>query len=43
MGSYIYDVKHFRGARDQRKFPTKMTRGKIFPFEVLEYMKVDDA
>ena len=38
---YVYDVKHFRGARDLRQFPTKMKRGKIFPFEVLEFMKVD--
>ena len=38
---YVYDVKHFRGARDLRQFPTKMRRGKIFPFEVLEFMKVD--
>jgi 5S rRNA maturation endonuclease (ribonuclease M5) len=38
---YVYEVKHFRGARDQRKFPTKMTRGKTFPFEVLEFAKVD--
>lgn len=38
---YVYDVKHFRGARDLRQFPIKMKRGKIFPFEVLEFMKVD--
>ena len=38
---YVYDIKHFRGARDLRQFPTKMKRGKIFPFEVLEFMKVD--
>lgn len=38
---YIYDVKHFRGARDRRRFPTKMMRGKLFPFEVLEFMGVD--
>ena len=40
VGEYIYDVRHFRGARDQRQFPTKMKRGKVFPFEVLEFMKV---
>lgn len=38
---YVYDVNHFRGARDQRKFPLKMTRGRTFPFEVLEFAKVD--
>ena len=40
VGEYVYDVKHFRGARDQRPFPTKMVRGKVFPFEVIEYNKV---
>jgi 5S rRNA maturation endonuclease (ribonuclease M5) len=38
---FVYNVSHFRGARDQRQFPTKMKRGKVFPFEVLEFMKVD--
>lgn len=38
---YVYDVKHFRGARDRRRFPTKMVRGKLFPFEVTEFMSVD--
>jgi len=38
---YVYEVKHFRGARDQRAFPLRMTRGKTFPFEVLEFAKVD--
>lgn len=39
---FVYNVTHFRGARDRRKFPTKMRRGKVFPFEVLEFMKVDE-
>ena len=39
---YVYNVSHFRGARDKRQFPTKMRRGKVFPFEVLEFMKVDE-
>ncbi len=39
---FVYNVTHFRGARDRRKFPTKMRRGKTFPFEVLEFMKVDE-
>ena len=38
IGDYVYDVRHFRGARDLRAFPTKMRRGKIFPFEVIEFM-----
>jgi len=38
---YVYEVNHFRGARDQRRFPTRMKRGTTFPFEVLEFMKVD--
>ena len=37
---FVYDVKHFRGARDERNWPIKITRGKIFPFEVLEFSKV---
>ena len=40
VGDYVYDVRHFRGARDLREFPTKMRRGKVFPFEVMEFMKV---
>ena len=38
---YVYDVRHFRGARDQRQWPLKIKRGKIFPFEVIEFMNVD--
>ena len=38
--AYVYDVRHFRGARDERPWPTKMRRGLRFPFEVLEFMKV---
>ena len=40
MGEYVYDVRHFRGARDERQWPTKMKRGKRLPFEVIEFMKV---
>lgn len=40
--AYIYDVRHFRGARDERRWPLKMRRGQRFPFEVLEYMKVNN-
>ena len=38
--AYTYDVKHFRGARDDRPWPTKIKRGRLFPFEVVEYAKV---
>ncbi|NBS70682.1 hypothetical protein EBT31_17480, partial [bacterium] len=38
--AYVYDVRHFRGARDERQWPLKMRRGQRFPFEVLEFMKV---
>ena len=38
--AYTYDVKHFRGARDDRPWPTKIKRGRLFPFEAVEYAKV---
>jgi 5S rRNA maturation endonuclease (ribonuclease M5) len=38
---YVYEVRHFRGARDKRRFPVRMTRGKLFPFEVLEFARMD--
>lgn len=38
---YVYEVKHFRGARDRRQFPTKIKRGTLFPFEVLEFARMD--
>jgi 5S rRNA maturation endonuclease (ribonuclease M5) len=40
VGEYVYNVGHFRGARDVRDFPVKIKRGKKFPFEVLEWPKV---
>lgn len=40
MGEYVYDIKHFRGARDERQWPLKIKRGKRFPFEVVEWNKV---
>jgi hypothetical protein len=40
LGAYVYDVRHFRGARDSREWPTKMKRGVRFPFETLEWTKV---
>jgi 5S rRNA maturation endonuclease (ribonuclease M5) len=36
VGEYFYDVRHFRGARDERPFPTKLKRGKVFPFELVD-------
>jgi len=30
---YRYEIKHFRGARDEREFPTALTRGETWPFE----------
>jgi len=38
---YVYDVGHFRGARDKRPWPLKLARGIDMPFVVLEYTKVD--
>ena len=38
---YVYEVKHFRGARDKRQWPTRMKRGKVFPFEVLDFLEDD--
>jgi replicative DNA helicase len=43
IGEYVYDVRHFRGARDERQWPIKMKRGKQFPFEVIEFMAVKDG
>jgi 5S rRNA maturation endonuclease (ribonuclease M5) len=35
--AYHYDVRHFRGARDERSWPTRIKRGKRFAFEVVEW------
>jgi len=35
--AYHYDLRHFRGARDERQWPTRIRRGKRFPFEVAEW------
>jgi hypothetical protein len=34
---FQFDVRHFRGARDERNWPVKIKRGKKFPFEVIEF------
>lgn len=40
VGEYVYDIRHFRGARDERQWPLKIKRGKRFPFEVVEWNKI---
>jgi 5S rRNA maturation endonuclease (ribonuclease M5) len=42
MTPYTYQIRHFRGARDQRYWPQIMRRGKLFPFEFEEFSKVDE-
>ena len=34
---FHYDVRHFRGARDERQWPVRIKRGKRFPFEVVDW------
>jgi len=33
---YTYELRHFRGARDERQWPKKLRRGRMFPFEISE-------
>jgi len=33
---YTYELRHFRGARDERQWPKKLKRGHMFPFEISE-------
>jgi replicative DNA helicase len=35
---YVYRVGNFRGDRDVRHRPTKIKRGKVLPFEVVEFL-----
>lgn len=37
---YYYKLEHFRGEREPRQWPTIMKRGKVFPFESVEFRKV---
>jgi len=37
---YTYDVKHFRGARDERPWPLVIVRGRQFPFETISFLEV---
>jgi hypothetical protein len=40
LEGYVYQVNHFRGARDNRAWPIRMKRAVRFPFETLEFMKM---
>ena len=40
LDGYVYEVNHFRGARDNRAWPIRMKRATRFPFETLEFMKM---
>lgn len=40
VGEYTYKVGHFRGARDVRHWPLILKRGRKFPFETVEWVKV---
>lgn len=33
--SHYYDLKHFRGAREEREWPVALFRGEIWPFEAV--------
>jgi hypothetical protein len=37
-----YEWKPFRGSRDERRFPLRMRRGGLLPFEVISYMNDDE-
>lgn len=39
---YTYELRHFRGARDERKWPDKLRRGKMFPFEMVNMTEGGD-
>ena len=38
--AFRYDVKHFRGARDERPWPLVIARGTQFPFDVISFIEV---
>jgi 5S rRNA maturation endonuclease (ribonuclease M5) len=40
---YTYEVRHFRGAREERPWPTRIVRGKQYPFHVVEYSEIGSA
>jgi hypothetical protein len=39
--AHVYKWGRFRNDREPRHRPTKVKRGKVFPFEVVEFFKVD--
>lgn len=39
--AHVYKWGRFRNDREPRHRPTKVRRGKVFPFEVIEFFKVD--
>jgi len=39
-GAYQYDVRHFRGARDERPWPSVIARGRQFPFDTISFIEV---
>jgi len=38
--AFHYDIRHFRGAREERQWPTRIRRGKRFPFEVVDWAPI---
>lgn len=39
--AHVYKWGRFRNDREPRHRPTKVRRGKVYPFEVIEFLKVD--
>ncbi len=39
--AHVYKMGNFRGDRDIRHRPTRIKRGKVFPFEVIDFLSVD--
>lgn len=37
---YRYEVRHFRGARDERPWPSVIARGTRFPFDTISFLEV---
>ena len=38
--AYKYEVRHFRGARDERPWPSVLARGTQFPFDTISFVEV---
>lgn len=43
LDGYTYELRHFRGARDERQWPKKLKRGKMFPFEMVDVATVGES